>query len=456
MMTQSVSLKNRLIAAATAWIALGIVLAWLILSNVFQTHITKQFYDELFVHLEELQRLAHIENGKATLRTPFSDPRYDVENSGFYWEIQQADQVLARSPSLKAAPLRTPEDERSDIGVHTHAIPGPTGTLLVAEKLDWREPHNAPIQFLIGTDQRHLDAIVGSFNHTLSWALTVFGLSMVLAAALLILYAMRPLAQVHAALHQVQTGSAKTLTGTHPAEVQPLVDSLNALLNSTHELVRRARTQAGNLAHGLKTPLAILTDEAYRLQQNGQTESSETILKQCSRMQSHIDYQTARARIVANRLSPGAAADVQKTSEEVLAAMSRLYQSKNISFEAAIRESLMVACDPQDLQELLGNLADNAAKHARSKVVIASQALAGGAVEITVADDGPGLPPEAHEIVFEVGQRWDTQEQGSGLGLAITRDLVTLYGGTITLGTSQFGGLLVAITLPKAQGGPAR
>lgn len=454
-MIGSFSLKNRLIAAAAAWIAFGVILAWLILSNVFQTHVKQQFYDELFVHLEELQRLARIENGQAVLRAPLSDPRYDVQNSGFYWEIQQSDQVLARSASLKAAPLQTPDDHRRDIGVHTHAISGPTGTLLVAEKLDWREPQKAPIQFLIGTDERHLDAIVDSFNHTLSWALTIFGLSMVLAAALLIVYAMRPLGQVYAALHRVQTGKAKTLTGTHPAEVQPLIDSLNALLDSTHELIQRARTQAGNLAHGLKTPLAILTDEAYRLQEQGQSASSATILEQCGRMQTHIDYQTTRARIVANRLSPGSAADVKKTAEEVITAMSRLYQSRNVRFESSVQGTALVACDAQDMQELLGNLADNAGKHARSLVAIGAKRRDSGVLEITVADDGPGLPPEAHEIVFEVGQTWDTQKVGSGLGLAITRDLVTLYGGTITLGSSPLGGLLVTITLPQPQIGIA-
>lgn len=450
-MMTSVSLKKRLIAAATAWIAFGVILAWLILSNVFQTHVTRQFYDELFVHLEELQRLTRIGNGQAVLRTPLSDPRYDVENSGFYWEIQQGDEVLARSASLKAAPLRTPKDERSDIGVHTHVIPGPTGTLLVAEKLEWREPQKAPIQFVIGTDQQHLDAVVGRFNHTLSWALTLFGLSMVLAATLLIVYAMRPLADVYAALHHVQTGKAKTLTGTHPAEVQPLIDSLNTLLNSTHELVQRARTQAGNLAHGLKTPLAILTDEAYRLEEHGQSASSATILEQCSRMQSHIDYQTTRARVVANRLSPGSAADVQETAQDVISAMSRLYQNRKIRFENAVSRSLLVACDKQDLQELLGNLLDNAGKHARSLVTIGAECAPSGVATITVADDGPGLPPEAHEIVFEIGQRWDTQEAGSGLGLAITRDLVALYGGSIKLGLCSLGGLLVTITLPQAQ-----
>lgn len=454
-MKQPASLKNRLIAAGTAWIVFGMVAAWLILSNVFQSHVKQQFYEELFVHLEELQRLAKVEDGHAVLRAPLSDPRYDVENSGYYWEIQQRDAVLTRSASLKAAPLRTPQDERADIGVHTHTIEGPTGTLLVAEKLDWKDPSKPPVQFIIGTDKRHLEAIVQSFNQTLSWALTMLGLSLVLAAALLILYAMRPLADVHAALHDVRSGKAKTLPGRYPAEVQPLADSLNAMLVSTNELVQRARTQAGNIAHGLKTPLAILTDEAYRLQEHGQETSAATILDQCRRMQTQIDYQTTRARIVANRLAPGTAASVNEAAADVTGAVSRLYQSRGITFELAVPEGVMVACDKRDLQELLGNLADNAGKHARARVAVSAKAARDGFVEIAVADDGPGLPPEAHEVVFNVGETWDTQKTGTGLGLAITRDLVTLYGGTITLGTSSLGGLLATIRLPAAHKPPA-
>lgn len=447
-MLQPSSLKNRLIAAGTAWIAFGMVAAWFILSNVFQAHVKHQFYEELFVHLEELQRLAKVEDGRAVLRAPFSDPRYDVENSGYYWEIQQQNAVLTRSASLKAAPLRTPKDERADIGVHTHVISGPTGTLLVAEKLDWKNPAAAPVQFIIGTDQRHLDTIIRSFNSTLSWALTGLGLSLVLAAALLILYAMRPLEDVHAALQEVRSGKSKTLPGRHPAEVQPLVDSLNAMLISTNELVQRARTQAGNIAHGLKTPLAILTDEAYRLEGQGQGTSAATILDQCRRMQTQIDYQTTRARIVANRLAPSTAAGVKETAADVIGAVSRLYRHKNIEFHLTMADGLNVACDKRDLQELLGNLADNAGKHARTRVELSAKDAGDGFVEIEIADDGPGLPPEAHDVVFNVGETWDTQQSGTGLGLAITRDLVTLYGGTIALGTSRLGGLLATIRLP--------
>ena len=240
------------------------------------------------------------------------------------------------------------------------------------------------------------------------------------------------------------------LTGKHPAEVQPLIDSLNTLLVATNELVQRARTQAGNIAHGLKTPLAILTDEAYRLQQQGQGTSAATILDQCRRMQTQIDYQTARARIVANRLSPSATADLKEAAVDIVGAVSRLYKHKGIEFQLAVTDGLKVACDKQDLQELLGNLVDNAGKHANSRVAVTAKPTEDGAIAIDIADDGPGLPPEAYEVVFNVGERWDTQEQGTGLGLAIARDLATLYGGTIKLGTSTLGGLLASLRLPDA------
>lgn len=274
---------------------------------------------------------------------------------------------------------------------------------------------------------------------------------MVAAAALLILYAMRPLAQLNVALHDVRSGRLKSLPGTYPSEVQPLVDNLNSMFASTTELVQRARTQAGNIAHGLKTPLAILTDEAYRLKAGGCDTSAETLLAQCRKMETQIDYQTTRARVVASRLSPGASADVGNVVSEVIAALSRIYAHRGLHFEVDMPAALRVACEAKDLQEILGNLIDNAGKYARDKVRVSASATYSGLIDIRVSDDGPGLPPEAHDVVFNVGERWDTQSAGSGLGLAIARDLVTLYGGKINLGTSPLGGLEAFVQLPAGE-----
>lgn len=441
------SLKSRLIAAASLWIAIGMIGAGVTLSAIFKHHVTEQFYDELYVHLDELQRLSEFhDDGSLHFQRPLSDPRYDVALSGFYWEIQKEGDVLARSESLEGPPLHMPLDLPNDVGVHTHTIEGPTGPLLLAEKAVWTKPSTAPDRFIIGTDQHHLDAVVSSFNTTLAVSLAAFGLSLVTAATLLILYALKPLRQLRTALLNVRSGKEKQLSGQFPAEVVPLVDDLNTLFASTADLIQRARTQAGNMAHGLKTPLAIITDEAYRLSDQGLSQTSSTILDQCRKMQSHIDYQIARARAVAMRSMPGVVAGARKAALEVASALSRLYTHNNIRIDVDVPDGPLLACDPADLNEMLANLVDNACKHAKSTVRIAW--TDGAAAALTVDDDGPGLPPEAREVVFNIGERWDSRAAGSGLGLGIVRDLARLYGGDVRLGESNLGGLRVKLALP--------
>lgn len=443
------SLKSRLIGAATIWIAVGLFAAGFVLSAVFKQHVTAQFWEELYVHLDELQRLTEVDQNGTHLQRNLSDPRYEVTSSGFYWEIQKLGQSLAQSPSLQGRTLRMPADGPADTDVHTHTINGPTGPLLVAEKTFAKPNQASPVQYIIGTDQRHLDEVLQSFNKTLSWSLAGFGISMVVAASLLILFAMRPLEQLRGSLAAVRSGERKRLEGNFPTEVQPLVDDLNTLLVSTAELIQRARTQAGNLAHGLKTPLAILTDEAYRIEARGQPETSTTILGQCQKMQTQIDYQLARARAVALRSTPGTIASVNKAASEVTSALQRLHKGRGLTIDNDVSEDLQVACDAQDLNEMLANLVDNACKHAARKVQITARSGQNQSIQIVVEDDGAGLPAEAHEVVFNVGERWDTQVPGSGLGLAIVRDLARLYGGDAILESSTLGGLLVTLELPS-------
>jgi len=442
------SLKSRLIVAASLWIALGTIGAGLVLSAIFKHHVTTQFYDELYVHLDELQRLAEFhQDGTLHLQRNLSDPRYDVPLSGFYWEVQKDGDVLARSESLEGPPLRMPPDTPKDVGVHTHTIEGPTGTLIAVEKAVWPDPSTTPERFIIGTDERHLDAVVSSFNTTLAMSLAAFGLSLLGAAALLILFALKPLRQLRTALADVRSGAAAQLSGRFPTEVVPLVDDLNRLLRSTGDLIQRARTQAGNIAHGLKTPLAIVTDEAYRLSEQGLDQTPSTILDQCRKMQMHIDYQITRARAVAMRSTPGVVADARKAAVDVASALARLHADGAVKIDVNVPEGRRVSCDPADLNEMLANLVDNACKHAKSAVEIGW--TDGENTALTVDDDGPGLPPEAREVVFNIGERWDSRAAGTGLGLAIVRDLARLYGGDVTLKDSRLGGLRVDLVLPR-------
>ena len=445
------SLKRRLIAIASIWIVTGTVVGGLLLSAIFRELVMQQFTDELHVHLDELQRLADISAAGAILQRDLSDPRYDVPESGFYWEIQQGRRTIARSKSLAGPALEVPVAAPTDNSIKSYSITGPTGTLMVLEQAKWIGTAGAPVRFIIGTDKRHLDDIVHGFDSMVGYSLAAFAALMIGASAFLFLYAMRPFDQLRTALGTVRSGQSPTLGGAFPTEVQPLVDDLNALLKSTAELIRRARIQAGNVAHGLKTPLAILTDEADRIHERGLDQSAATILDQCRKMQRHIDYQTTRARAVGMRDTPGMVASVGKAATEVASALRRLYAMRAISIESEIPHLAAVACDAQDLNEMLANLADNACKNANSRVRIRlSEPSHTGRITIAVEDDGSGLPPEAYEIVFNVGERWDSQKPGSGLGLAIVRDLAKLYGGDVRLGKSDLGGLAAQLELPKA------
>jgi signal transduction histidine kinase len=446
------TLKARLIAAAAIWIVIGVAVAGIFLSAIFRQHVTNQFKEELYVHLSELQRLAKVEAGTAALTRPLSDPRYDQDLSGFYWEIQKGNEVLARSDSMRGPQINVPLDEPKDVGVHIHVGTGPTGQMLVAEQSNWKTPSGPVIRYLIGTDQRHIDTVIHDFDHTMALSLASFAATLILAAAILIAFAMRPFTQLREALGQVRGGEVKQIQAPFPAEVQPLVDDLNGLLLSTGELVQRARTQAGNIAHGLKTPMAILSDEADRLQREGSARSAANIAAELKKMQTHIDYQITRARASAAHLTIGNSAGLSVAVDEVTSALKRLYRERPITVEGTISPDIRAACDRQDLNEVIANLLDNAFKHTSSKIEVSARIEKGGdRLLVTIDDDGPGLPPEARDIVFNVGERWDSQVAGSGLGLAIARDLARLYGGDVVLDDSPLGGLRVVLNLPTAK-----
>ena len=442
------SLKTRLVTASLMWIAGGVVLAGFILSAAFKEHLVRRMNAELAVDLDELRRLTtRTPDGAVVVQRALSDPRYEASGSGHYWEIVRGGRVVARSRSLGAADL-APESDVPPTGTrHGHMALGPTGRVLLVERADGEGPER--LHFLVGTDRRHLKSAMGQFNATLAWSMGGFAASMIVAAVLLLLYAMRPLTQVQTALTDVRTGRAKRLDGTFPSEVLPLVDDLNGMMDAMGQTTQKARAQAGNLAHSLKTPLAILTDEAYAVEKAGLTNSATVMFEQCLRMQRHIDYQLARTRSAALRIVPGTSARVSDVIASLASALVRLQRGGGVvAIERRVPDDLLVACDVQDLNEIVANVLDNALKHARSRVVVTASAQGGGLAEIVIEDDGPGLPPEAWEVVFNIGERWDSRAKGTGLGLPIVRDLVQLYGGRVSLGSSPLGGLRVSISLP--------
>jgi signal transduction histidine kinase len=262
---------------------------------------------------------------------------------------------------------------------------------------------------------------------------------------------MSPINQLRARLGAVHRGHDVRVEGTYPSEIQPLVDDLNALLAHREQMVGRALAKAGDLAHGLKTPLAVLLHEAERAQHDGQAELGAAIASQVDRMCRHVEYHLAHARAAASGATPGARCAVAASADALSRTMLRLHDGRGLTIKVDVPADHTVRCQREDLDEMLGNLLDNACKWARSSVRIASSPVDGDIV-IVVDDDGPGIAASMREAVLQRGVRADEAAPGSGLGLAIVRDLAELYGGTIALDGSLSGGVHARLQLPSVVG----
>lgn len=449
-MRQASSLRVRLILAALIWVAAGMVAAYFLLASIFRYHAETQFYHELDVHVEELQRLARWEGRDARLASPFSDPRYEVPRSGYYWQIQRGDDVVLRSPSLSDSALIMPKD-RPEVGIrpHRHRIEGPTGTAFVAERLE-RAANGDILRFIVGTDKRELDEMASSFNRILILALAGLGILLLAAAAGLVSLGLAPFSRLARSLRQLREGETSSVEGAFPREVRPLVDELNALLETGRENLKQARVQAGNLAHGLRGSLSVIADEAGHMAETPSChKASGTILEETRRMQRHIEHHIARARAAATARMPGLRTPLAENTNALAAAMRRINVNSPVTLKLDIPDRLYATCDPQDYSEILGNLVENAYRYARSVVKVSARISShDGMVSLQVEDDGPGLPVEAHDVVLQPGARWDEARSGSGLGLAIVKEMVLLYGGQIKLEASAEGGLRIQLTLP--------
>ena len=250
-------------------------------------------------------------------------------------------------------------------------------------------------------------------------------------------------------LARVHAGQDARVQGRYASEVQPLVDDLNALLEHRDQVVRRALAKAGDLAHGLKTPLAVLTHEVERVRAAGETELADTLLVQLHGMQRQIDYHLAQARAAASGATPGATASVRESADALTRTLQRLHASRGLTINVDVDPAHVVRVQRQDLDEMLGNLLDNACKWTRGAVSIASSRTDQG-VAITVDDDGAGVPIAQRDRVLQRGVKADEAAPGSGLGLAIVRDLAELYRGSVSLEDSPRGGLRARLLLPSA------
>lgn len=443
------SLRFRLMAAAAVWIVVALTAGYLAFSSIFRSQVNSEFDDELHIHVQEVERITRFNRqGAAVQRLPFSDPRYENPGSGFYWEVSQGSRVLFASGSLQGKPIGSlPQDGMHPLTPVVDRVDGPTGPMLVIAKFG--PESEGGYRFALGTDQRHIDAAIHEFDNTLMTAVAALGLILLATVMGLISFGLAPFHKLARAMREVRAGAALSVEGNHPTEVQPLINELNTLIKGQREALQRARAQAGNLAHALKTPLAIISDEAFQLDERGDKAASNVIAEQSKAMQLHIDHHIARARAQAVSRLPGTRSDVAENIASIMNALGRLHVNRGVQVTQDLDTRLQVAMDGQDFAELVANLVDNAYKYARARIVVTAQGIDEDFLRVTVEDDGPGLPPQAREIVFAPGIRLDETRPGTGLGLSIVRDLIELYQGEIELGASSLGGLSATMKLRR-------
>ncbi len=441
------SLRLRFAFAAFLWVAIATVVAGFVISGLYRSHLTEQFHDDLEGHLVELMRLTAIgDDGSPKLDRPLSDPRFQEEDSGFYWQVAREGY-----PTLTSAALG---DLRLDGRFATSRleqagwVQGPRGEVMECGMEVPSTAGGPPLRFSIATERRVLETVISGFNRDLTLSLAVFAALMLIGATLQIQYGLRPAGTIADCIDSLRQGRTARLPTDVPSEFGAIVTRLNALLDAQAALVSRARVEAGNLAHGLRTPLALIGDEAEQIGGRGDTEAAQFILAQIRKIRRQVDYHMKRASAAGTRVT-GYVARIPALVRQIVSAMERLHAERRLSFTVVIADGAVVNCDEGDLAEILSNLIDNACKWARTRVSISARQEA-GVVIVEVLDDGPGIAADLRAQVFDVGARLDESKAGSGLGLAISRDLARLYGGELELNDGPADGLRARLTLPEA------
>jgi len=453
------SLAFRLIAAASLWSVLALLVAGLVLSSVYRQNAERSFDDRLGVYLNSLIGSLAQQPSDQPLAYPgnLGEQLFELLFSGWYWQVREPDNgrvVLASrslfSDSLDASAATGVE---TDGGVSTGVLAGPSDQTLRFLDQTVTFVGDRRYDVLVAGDVTDLENEIASFRTTVVVILAVFGVGLILAALFQIRWGLRPLDGVRRGLADLRSGKQTRFEEENlPAEIEPLVKELNALLESNRDIVARARTQVGNLAHALKTPLSVVINEARA----NRTPFAVKVAEQAQTMRKQINHYLDRARIAGQIDVIGAVTEVEPAIARLVRAMRRLHGDRGIAVDYAGAGAARFKGEQQDLEEIVGNLVDNACKWAKGRVAVTvDYATPGGEGEdgrltILIDDDGPGLSEPDMETATARGRRLDESKPGSGLGLSIVTDLVAMYSGAFRLARSPAGGLRAEVELPAA------
>lgn len=446
------SLGTRLLAGAAVWVVLALAVSAFVLVGLFRDHAEAELARRMAHQVDELvATLTVTPDGALAAGRELSDPLFRQPLSGFYWQATLGSRPPLRSRSLWDQALAVAAPEGNGDAERPRRLQGPDGKPLLAWVRTFTLPDAAePVVVTVAAETLLVEEATQSFTRALALCLGVLAAGLIGAAVVQVRVGLRPLRRLGGALRDLREGRTARVVGRFPDEVQPLVEDLNTVLNEHARMVERAGTQAGNLAHALKTPLAVIANDA--MESSDQT-AGQRIAEEAARMRRHIDFHLTRARAAASVNIPGSRAAVEPVVEGLARAIRQLNAGRGLIVDVAPGGEAAFRGAAHDLQEMLGNLLENAAAWAAGRVAVGwrvGSITAGNRLVLTVDDDGPGIPEAARALALARGGRLDESVPGSGLGLAIVVELAELYGGTLTLEEGPLGGLRAVLDLPAA------
>ncbi|ESY69704.1 MAG: ATP-binding protein [Mesorhizobium sp.] len=450
------SLTFRVIAFSTVWAILTLVVIFTLITTLYRQASERGFDSLLSAHLFNLIGSIGISDTGALTGAPdLGDLRFSEPNSGWYWSVEPASEGVHGDLHSSSMTRAIPSPSVAEVPFNasfqrSYSAEGIDGEQLeVFESEFVLDAKNRAARFRVMGNQSELEQEIGTFQRRLLTYLGLFGIGMIAINAIAILLGLQPLRRVRNALAMVREGTAQRLDGRFPAEIEPLANETNALIENNKRIVERSRTQVGNLAHSLKTPLAVLLNEGRAL--GGA--KGQLIAEQAASMQKQVDHYLQRARVAAQRDSVVYRTPVAPLVQRMVRVLQKLNPQTSLSLTLPASE-IVFAGEREDLEELLGNLLENAMKWARSAVSVSVVPLVGKddhLFEISIDDDGPGIPEDRARDALKRGRRLDETKPGTGLGLAIVADLVNEYGGVLALERSGMGGLKAVVRLRSLQ-----
>ncbi len=434
-----------MIIIAAAWITILLIGGGAALDRVLTSSIERNFDNQLEYVLTAMIASAEIgPDGEVRMNRALGDQRFLEPNSGLYFQISGKGQEELPSRSLWDDPFPVSTDVPGSGTRFRNAIKSRNEPVRIVERVITLPDSDTRWTFMVAQSTDGLDAQIEQLRVVLVTSFMLLALGLIILAALQTFYGLWPLRAVRKAIAEMRSGRESRVTQALPDEVMPMVNELNALLDHNEKQAEESRRHAGNLAHALKTPLTVIMNSATAKA----SDLDETVIREATTMRRQVDHHLARARAVGRRGHSHSRADVWDSLESVERAVARLYS--HVRLDMAGDQTLAARVERQDLDEMLGNLIENAAKYGGGSVFVTVEEN-GGYVEMLVEDDGRGIPEAERERIFDRGVRLDTGKPGTGLGLAIVRDVAEIYDGSVALEESEdMGGLLVRLRLPKA------